>query len=158
MKASRCLGITFLIEHSPRGGRCKHKGSCLYLVRNYRIFTSMKLCYALYTDNICTGTLYISPILFKKLATYYMGLLCAFSSVVCPSAKHADSITLIVAPTLDSSKYIDVPSSLSAEAQINPCSIFTSDPRASNPFICLSIGLLPMLQPPGSATCAFILT
>ena len=52
------------------------------------------------------------------------------------------------------SKYIDVPTSLSAVAKIFPCATSTVAPRASNPLICKSIGLAPRLQPPGIPTCA----
>ena len=42
---------------APGNGSCKHKCSCLNLVRDNRIGCAVKLVNALNTDNICTGTL-----------------------------------------------------------------------------------------------------
>ena len=76
--------------------------------------------------------------------------------MVIPSASVAAIITLIVAPTETTSKNIFAPISLSALTLTAPCSIVTSAPRASNPFICWSIGLTPIEHPPGRTTLALL--
>ena len=97
----------------------------------------------------------LAPIAFKKFATSTTcGSLAAFSNTVVPSAKVAAIIRFIVAPTLTTSKNIFVPINFSAIIFTAPCSIETLAPSASNPFICWSIGLTPIGQPPGSSTLA----
>ena len=96
-----------------------------------------------------------APIVFKKFATSTTcGSFATFSNVVTPSANVAAIITLIVAPTETTSKKILVPTSLSALTFTAPCSITTSAPNASKPFICWSIGLTPIGHPPGNSTLA----
>ena len=97
----------------------------------------------------------LAPIEFKKLATSTTcGSFATFSKTVTPSASVAAIITLIVAPTETTSKNMLAPTNLSAFTLTAPCSITTSAPKASKPFICWSIGLTPIGHPPGSTTLA----
>ena len=98
-----------------------------------------------------------APIVFKKLATSTTwGSFAALSIVVVPSARTADSITFIVAPTDTTSRYIEFPINFLALAWIFPWETSTFAPKASNPFMCWSIGLGPKLQPPGNPTSTFL--
>ena len=83
------------------------------------------------------------------------GSCAAFTIVVFPFAKQLAIITFCVPPTLGKSKNIVEPSnSFSARASTNPASWIIVAPKASKPFKCWSIGLLPIEQPPGIATLA----
>ena len=98
-----------------------------------------------------------APILFKKLATSTIcGSFAAFSITQIPSAKEAAIIMFIVAPTDTLSKKILLPVNLEVSTSTIPLLTSASAPNALNPFRCKSIGLLPILHPPGSATFAFL--
>ena len=98
-----------------------------------------------------------APMLFRKLAkSTTCGSLAAFSMVVFPAAIVAAIITLMVAPTETTSKYIWFPFNSSVSVIISPCSILTLAPKALKPLICWSIGRKPILQPPGRDTSAFL--
>ena len=98
-----------------------------------------------------------APIVFKKLATSTTwGSFATFSNIVVPSAIVAAIITFIVAPTETTSKNILAACNSSASTLTAPCSIVTLAPKASNPFICWSIGLTPIGHPPGNSTLAFL--
>jgi len=98
-----------------------------------------------------------APILFKNIAIFTIsGSLAALSIIVVPSAFTAASIIFIVAPTLAKSKYILLPFNSSALIIILFSSYLILAPRLSNPFKCKSIGLDPILHPPGYETTAFL--
>ena len=91
-----------------------------------------------------------APIEFKKFAkSHISGSSAAFSMIVVPCAK-TDAIKIFsVAPTDGKSKYILFPLSFLALASTKPCPISISAPKSLKPFKCKSMGLLPILQPPG---------
>ena len=86
------------------------------------------------------------------------GSLAAFSIIVLPSAYVAAIIKFSVAPRLGQFKLICVPYSLFLFpfifALTIPSSIIISAPNAFSPLMCSSIGLEPILQPPGNGTLA----
>ena len=82
------------------------------------------------------------------------GSLAALSIVVVPSARTLARIAFIVAPTETTSIYIEFPTNFFTFAEILPWETSTFAPKASNAFICWSIGLAPKLQPPGIPTSA----
>ena len=98
----------------------------------------------------------LAPILIKKLIiSSISGSWAALTIVVFPFAKQLAIITFWVPPTLGKSKKIVVPSnSFSALASTKPASWIIVAPKASKPFKCWSIGLLPIEHPPGIATFA----
>jgi len=99
-----------------------------------------------------------APILFKKVATFTIsGSLATFSITVFPLAFTAASIVFIVAPTLGISRYILAPFNSSASTiYLFPSSITTA-PRARYAFKVWSIGLSPIVHPPGKyiSTCLY---
>ena len=50
----------FYCNVSACSSRRKHKGSCLDLIRNNRIFCAVKLLHTFYADNVCSGALNVS--------------------------------------------------------------------------------------------------
>ena len=91
-----------------------------------------------------------APILFKYLTrSTISGSIAALLIIVVPSAKHDASIIFSVAPTLGKSKFIFAPLMLVASQIIKPCSSFISTDSFLNALICMSIGLVPISQPPG---------
>ena len=98
-----------------------------------------------------------APMVFRKFArSTTWGSLAAFSMTVTPRAFTAVSMMFMVAPTETTSKYICAPKrSFCAVTEIMPpLSRLCSQPRASKPFKCWSIGRTPKSQPPGSGTSA----
>src|SRR3712207_4461332 len=93
----------------------------------------------------------LAPILFKNIAkSSISGSSAEFSIMVSPLANVAAIIIFSVAPTDGKSKYILLPINSLALASTYPYPIFTSAPSAINPFKCRSIGLVPILHPPGN--------
>ena len=154
--ASKCFGITLSTVTSPivaAAANINVPASIWSGIIEYSVLWSLETPLIFITS--VPAPLIFAPILLRKLATSTTcGSFATFSIIVSPSAMAAASITLIVAPTLTTSKKICVPFKHSVSAIIFPCSMQTSAPNARNPLRCWSIGLLPILQPPGKATSA----
>ena len=154
--ASRCFGMTSFTSTLPPVAATANMNvpaSIWSGMTEYSVACNFSTPTILMTS--VPAPLIFAPMLFKKFATSTTwGSLAAFSITVLPSAMAAAIIILIVAPTETLSIYMCVPLSSFALAMTRPWAMSMSAPMERKPFIWRSIGLLPISQPPGSATSA----